>query len=337
MPNAETFVASNDAYHKSEGLSNSKKESFDDDQIKYYHEEIKKDWPKKPPTPSMVFGNNVHTLVENNLDWVKMCIQRPAMPPRVSPKLKVSKGWKGKGKVHVRLTASESLCGQSFDERDAGTFEEINCAKCRKKLAWQRWEAKHSDLIKFDAGDINPYRTIAENMRAHKRCNFLFEGRGENEINIRWIDSETGLLLRCRIDRVSAVIGAIVDVKTTAKHKRSDFVYEIERRKYFRQLAMYRRGWFELTGERLKGILIPIKNTPGYLVDAIEIDEPWLERGDRENREVLLRYMDVKEKNTWLEPPNDGLIPVVSEPRSAKYAGEYDLQQQEEFDEQLEY
>ena len=191
----------------------------------------------------------------------------------------------------------------------------------RAGAAWKAWEAEHAGMIHLKPGEQNPFAIIKENLRGHDDAWWLVDNdAAEREVNVRWVDAETGLMCRSRLDLVSR--GVIVDYKTTGKMSHRECQTTFEHYKYHQQLAFYQRAWYELTGEIFPCVVIAIGNVRPWAVAAYEIDQSWIDRGRVEMDAIMTRYMDCEASGNWI-PDDHKVILKMGEPKWAAYQDDF--------------
>lgn len=141
---------------------------------------------------------------------------------------------------------------------------------------------------------------------------------GENHVRIRWTDKETGLLLRCELDRVNRWNRpAIVDLKTTLDPSAKAFAKQAVNLGYHLQAAWYTEAWLHLTGESLPFLFVAVKNKPSYFVEVHQLSEDFIAIGRRKMRDGLRRFAESSESGNW-RTPTSGIVQTVEPPSWAK-------------------
>lgn len=107
--------------------------------------------------------------------------------------------------------------------------------------------------------------------------------------------SETGLLLKCKVDMLSS---AIMDFKTTsygvAEH---EFMSDIMRWKYHLSAAFYQDVFYAATGERLPFIIVAVLKDAPYECEFYRLSDAFLEEGRK------LYKAGLKRIKRWLSQP----------------------------------
>jgi hypothetical protein len=171
-----------------------------------------------------------------------------------------------------------------FVKERAEEFERVNEDKTVVPLEWFReMEAIVSSLI----ADDSAYRMLG--------------GCGESELTLVWVDAETGLRCKARMDFIRRDIRAFVDLKTTTDL--SAFPRAIARYGYHRQMAHYQAGWAALNGgELLTPWMVAAEKTPPYCVMSAPLDDEALLAGERQRCELMELLVKCREENHWPGP-----------------------------------
>lgn len=152
-------------------------------------------------------------------------------------------------------------------------------------------------------------RIMGMNMavRSHPTAVELLEN-GISEQTVIWKDEETGLMCRCRPDRVpSGNYPLLVDLKGTKDATNYGFDKAIATYRYFRQAAMYTEGISKITGDNYEAFaLIAVEWDFPHMTDVVMIDPDYLAEGRRQFHELLRLEKQCRENNYWPHFVNRG-------------------------------
>lgn len=128
------------------------------------------------------------------------------------------------------------------------------------KEKWAEFEAglKEGQTV-LTAEEGRKIELIYGSVMAHPNARWLIEAKGDAEASIYWNDPETGLLCRCRPDKLITEHGWIVDVKTTADM--SKFARSVYDFRYHVQDQFYSEGYRQHFGEEPAGFLFLVVST----------------------------------------------------------------------------
>ena len=138
---------------------------------------------------------------------------------------------------------------------------------------------KEPDAIEtLTAGQFEACHEMTKSAEMHPESNALLNGRpGLEEVTMIWVNPETGLRCKARIDRLidmhpgEEVKPALVDLKTTDSAHKEDFRRKVGRYGYWAQGAFYTMGFNTLAAD-VRG-LPPIKGP--LLFSVVEKSEPY--------------------------------------------------------------
>lgn len=151
------------------------------------------------------------------------------------------------------------------------------------------------------ADEARVVELIHGSVMAHPHAKWIATAKGDVEASIYWTDPGTGLLCRCRPDKLIPEHGWIVDVKTTAdinKFSRSVWDY-----RYHVQDAFYSEGYRQHFGEAPAGFMFLVISTSiecgRYPVRLFLLDEMAKAKGQDHMREDLNTVYDCELSGEW--------------------------------------
>lgn len=155
----------------------------------------------------------------------------------------------------------------------------IDAYDWRSKVAQEAKKAAHADrLVPVHRGDLLAATHLARSVRRHPLASAILS-EGKPEQSLYWLDEETGVTCRGRVDWLRG--NAIVDVKTTT-YGGSDpdaFARAAASYDYPLQAAHYIDGVEALTGQRLPFLFIVVEKEPPYFVRVHQLTTDDLEIG----------------------------------------------------------
>ena len=157
------------------------------------------------------------------------------------------------------------------------------------KEKWAEFESGLNGQTVLTADEGRKVELIYGSVMAHPHASWIAESKGDAESSIYWTDPETGLLCRCRPDKLVTDHNWVVDVKTTAdmaKFSRSVWDY-----RYHVQDAFYSEGYKQHFGQAPTGFLFLVVSTSiecgKYPVRLFCLDEAAKEKGHQTMRENM--------------------------------------------------
>ena len=153
---------------------------------------------------------------------------------------------------------------------------------------------------------------------AHPAAAWLL-GPGYVEHSAYWIDPATGLLCRCRPDKLRRTEKGIVlvDLKTTADASEAEFSRSIENFRYHVQAAFYSDGIEEALGERVSAFaFVAVEKQAPYAVACYQLADVDVEDGREAYQGDLLTLKNCLARNEW--PAYSPRIETITRPAWAK-------------------
>ena len=196
------------------------------------------------------------------------------------------------------------------DQCEAETNAGNRCSRGGKYLQDGKWKCTtHADK---DA-DNDEGRMILS-AKEHEECGYMRKSIWEHpaaskllsmeaytELTCLWIDEDTGLLCKSRIDRYIPSMRLAIDVKTTrdASPDERGFAREIANRKMYWQAAFYPAGLHENGVATDRWIWIAVENSPPYVAATYEADPVDIDAGWTELRPVMEKFAEAKESGVY--------------------------------------
>jgi len=197
------------------------------------------------------------------------------------------------------------------------------------KAIWAEHVAKANGKTVLTESDYACLEGLKANAALHETINGVLYGKGESELSIVWVDQETGLLCKARLDRLTK-IGSwpfVIDVKSTHAPA-ATYTWQTAVNKYrlHQQAAHYLNGIQAVAplegGEYARKFAWIVCETVGpYAVRIFEADDRALEIGRDEVARNLAKYKACKESGVW--PSWDQGMEIVGLPPWAM--SRYDL------------
>jgi hypothetical protein len=140
----------------------------------------------------------------------------------------------------------------------------------------------------------------------------LVSEAGFTEFSFVWVDPDTEVLCKGRIDRFSRLWGnsVVADLKTTVDASEPAWTREVVKYQYQAQAAFYLDG-LEIISPVVgrKFLWLAVEKTAPFAVGVFEPDEATLEKGRRMYRNYLRQWAACQETNLWPGYPG-GIQPL---------------------------
>lgn len=137
---------------------------------------------------------------------------------------------------------------------------------------------------------------------AHPDARQFFEGKGASELVGIWIDPDTGVLCKLRLDRqIDRADHIHADLKFTVDASREGFRRIAGRLGYHRKAAWYRRGLAskELGKPASASVFIAVESPKPHGCQTFILDETQLKRVGEDISGLLWRYRECLESGIW--------------------------------------
>lgn len=157
-----------------------------------------------------------------------------------------------------------------------------------KREAFREKHAKHTILT---AKEWDEAQALSSGMIGHPTIVALLNN-GRAEVSLLWVDPETGLMCKARLDWITTYLGhfCTLDLKTS-RHRVTGFGRAAAEYGYHRQQAMYSEGLDVLQGESVRRFVFAVveKDAPN-LAGLVELGWEDVELGKQEFHKALRLY-----------------------------------------------
>ena len=193
--------------------------------------------------------------------------------------------------LHGRLLEPATFAGRFF-----GMPKVDRRTKAGKALA-ESLEKEAAGRARFPEDWLSAIDRIVANARAHRRVRRLLSA-GEAEVALSWIDPETGVKCKIKIDWWHD-LRSLADVKSAADITRDGFGKACARLHYPLSAAMYCEGVYQVTGEEPEWTFIACEKTAPHTVAAYDATEAFLHCGRQKLRTALRRLAECRAKGVF--------------------------------------
>jgi PDDEXK-like domain of unknown function (DUF3799) len=179
------------------------------------------------------------------------------------------------------------------------TLSCLNLTKTTKE-GKERWQKIQSELGNKETLSSNQYQVLqamVESFQKHELANQFLEN-AKIEQSIYWTDPDTGILCKCRPDILRCNL--ICDLKTAQDGSPRSFQYAAFNYGYYIQAAMIQEALIEIKKVKVKDFLfLVIEKSAPYAISIYQLDEPSLEQGRHEFKQLLVHYKRCLDTNDW--------------------------------------
>lgn len=170
----------------------------------------------------------------------------------------------------------------------------------------QRDEAHAAGAVPLLAGQYERVVAMALVLRRHPLAGLLFDpDRGQPEQSLFWVDEQTGVWCRARLDwlpdRIPGMRMIIPDYKTADAVDLDALGRATASYGYHMQDAWYRAGVqaLGLADAACRFVLVCQRKDPPYLVTVVEMDHVAQRLGHQLNRQALQVYAECRRTGEW--------------------------------------
>jgi exodeoxyribonuclease VIII len=169
------------------------------------------------------------------------------------------------------------------------------------KLEWAEFQGRYPNHEIVTQDEYDSCLRMRDAVYAHPTARELLSGPGKNEHGALWQDPDTGLMVKCRPDRIAALAGwpVVVDLKTTRDARRTSFAKDIHYFQYHEQAALYLDGLDVLSPHPRKFVFIALEKEPPYAVAVYELDDEAIVLGRDEYKAHLNTYGECVRSGIW--------------------------------------
>lgn len=154
----------------------------------------------------------------------------------------------------------------------------------RTKRGKEEWAdavdaAAASGMQLVSASDYSTAQAMAAAVHEHMGAGLLLAGKGVAEGVMEWVDPQTGLPCKARLDWWREV-GLILDLKTTSDGSPEAFLRSVHKYHYDMRAAFYSAGQIEVFGNPVPFVWLAQEKTPPYAVAAYRATPDMLAVGE---------------------------------------------------------
>ena len=200
-------------------------------------------------------------------------------------------------------TATDAMdIGSVAHKRILGVGSDVRIVDARdwrtKAAQTARNEGRADGLVVVHRGQLRGTGAMARAVRRHSLAARILDGAAK-EVSGWWVDPETGVCCRMRIDALHP--RAVVDVKTTAVTPDEWVRIHVARYGYHIQAAWYLDGHEAITGQRLPFLWVLVRSAPPHDVWVVDLADVDINLGRERAREARALYAECASLDDWPE------------------------------------
>jgi exodeoxyribonuclease VIII len=185
------------------------------------------------------------------------------------------------------LFNAEFLCLPDIDRRTA-----------KGKEQYAELVSQNPDKTVLKPADFNRAMEIATAVRTNRHVLNLIEG-AHAELSITWVDADTDVPCKARLDCWNEELGIVVDLKTTLDASLFGFPKKLYAYGYHRQAAWYLQS-LRANGESAKHfVFIAVEKEPPYSLGIYRLSDDAIRLSKAENEALLRKYCECVRTDSW--------------------------------------
>lgn len=122
---------------------------------------------------------------------------------------------------------------------------------------------------------------------------------GKSQVCLVWIDDETGLTCKARLDYWQESIPMITDLKSTQDASPDGFGFDVFKYGYYQQAGFYCMGAEKLTGYDTCFAIFAIEKDEPFVHSTFELGPKTIQAGRNAARSALRKYKECLDSGTW--------------------------------------
>lgn len=200
--------------------------------------------------------------------------------------------------AHACVLEPETIAERYIDDPGPEAFRTAKGdvpANHRSTLAYKEW-CKASGKKVVSKEDLAAAQKLCAAVYGNRRAAEMLGTDGLNEVVVVWVDPKTGVLCKCRFDRLRD--SWILDLKTTRDASHT-FERQVSALDYALQAAFYRRGAAAHDGIVRRVGLIAVESDEPFGVRAAPFDDAQLDEVDARIDSYLDRVRTCQLSEVW--------------------------------------
>jgi hypothetical protein len=246
-----------------------------------------------------------HAMPELSSSQAKVLLESPAK----------YKYWLGK----TRPPKDEFDLGHAVHKAILGLGAKITVLEFKDYRTKAAQDARDAARAKGEVPMLSKQMRAVDEMRdavlKHSTAGPLFEIPGNPEVSIITQDTETGVPIRARFDRLTyprKPLAYAIDLKTSKDASPEGFARSIAEYGYDLQHEWYRDAYRIATGEEVQFVFVVVETSPPYLVGQYRLHDDFIEMGHAKAVEARRLFAECTESGIWpgypkaikpIEPP----------------------------------
>lgn len=332
ITNAECYDAgTNEDYHAGEGVSNSQLSVALEDPAEFHGLFVDGSIERRAPTPDMLVGTYLHEMALEGEIKTGVVVPDGAIPVTAEKNEELQSRLRLAVRVpdhvlneHGHCKGGKYLAWRKGFPKEVKTLKDSEYRELSDRVRLAFVVEDGENVISSES--LDQLHGMLESLRSHVFASRLLFGDGESEVPIRGVDSETGIQVRCKLDRVSMDPSDpfIADLKTTIDPSPKGFASAVDRFGYHRQHVFYSRIAESAFGHPVPFWFVVVAKKPPYRVEVYQLDPAWIDLGNIEVDRGLDTIRRCQQSGVWRHE-HYGSPLVLPMPRYVNYKNEWEV------------
>ena len=173
--------------------------------------------------------------------------------------------------------------------------------KVRNGKVWNNFKDLNKDAVIVTKDERDTMVGISVAVAKSAPAAKYIRAEGQTELSMFWIDSQTKMRMKGRIDKIVEKGHTIVDLKTTRDCRHWMFSKQAFALGYHIKAAMYASGYKTLTGHDPSFKFIAVEKNPPHECAVYHASKDLMIQGQIDLQALLIRLMECYETQEW--PP----------------------------------
>jgi hypothetical protein len=162
-----------------------------------------------------------------------------------------------------------------------------------------RFLDEHRDRVVLKEEKLATVSAMAESVLANPQAAAALARPAHNEATVVWVDQETGIKCKGRLDRYLPEDSMVLDLKSCRDGSRDGFARAVLQHHYGLQAAWYLEGIAQTRGDVAGFTWLTVENTAPFVCTVYEVDDCTLEHGRAVMRKLLRQHAECLRTGVW--------------------------------------
>lgn len=187
--------------------------------------------------------------------------------------------------------------------------------KVRRGEVWENFKKLNEGAMIVTQKERDVMVGVAVAVKRSAPAREYIKAPGKTEVSMFWVDKQTGLNMKGRVDKLLDKGHVIVDLKTTRDCQPWKFGAQASTLGYHVKFAMYASGYKQLTGHEPKMKFIAVESKAPHECAVYHAPTDFMVQGQIDLQGLLIKLMECHESDSWppqLEEEIDLTLPAYA-------------------------